>query len=550
MRIHKYLPPALLSLILTTTFVCFAAGETNIINKLDRELYTWQSICYQWKHQISSKQAYCLPLQFQRICKEVTLDLSKELTQKDIIRIQKMCTNIRLHDCTKMLEKNYEKSKTVFPNANFRQYAGMTLCEFFLNQKKTCPSVLWYFDDNFNNNENKLIIWHALCQNIDKTCSFNTACALILKHIDKCIHPVNTASSNESSSSSSSSYGTPLSNYCQELTQFGKKLSRSVAPRKNTSDYNLKKTIDEATMASLYIYAMLNDNKVAKPNKNYAQAFESYLDKIKMGGAAKIIHHPTVNSTISKTIMENCPTKLKEIIPKIGNPICDHKDTQLIFLHGESGVGKTILGQIIAEKTKRPLLYIDCSTIQSLKNILKPLTNNTEDPWIVLLDEIDSLKNNFTSLQLIMDKNTNQNLTVIATTSYINSIPESVRRRAYQTLIDIPLPNLADRKKILSAHFKANNLTCSETTLNYLAWRSGGWLSFTSGISSRDLEQIVCNIKNLKLDQITESDGMRYKTKSQQQYILKNKTLDISFWLAQKGISSIVSNLKQGGSPL
>ncbi|TET06841.1 ATP-binding protein [Candidatus Dependentiae bacterium] len=145
------------------------------------------------------------------------------------------------------------------------------------------------------------------------------------------------------------------------------------------------------------------------------------------------------------------------------------KDFRKFILTGPSGTGKSILGEVIAKKIGAQCRTIFCEKLTDqfqksgsvhLDSIFDHLLT-TNEKWVVIIDEMDKIDpkhqlggdsdpDGMKSFDRIVTQlGERDNIIIIGTTNYLNSIPESTRSRLGDKVIYYPLPNDKVRRKIL-----------------------------------------------------------------------------------------------------
>lgn len=137
--------------------------------------------------------------------------------------------------------------------------------------------------------------------------------------------------------------------------------------------------------------------------------------------------HLTARDNNLNLLPMNCSPSLKylEFVAEVNEHITkdtDKRPTRMLFLHGESGVGKTYLSILIAARLRLTnhvtTFYIDCSTLQSSQTsmdvILDELTNVFKasfesQPSLVILDNIEILVPNLGELHEDADNSIHRN---------------------------------------------------------------------------------------------------------------------------------------------
>jgi len=189
-----------------------------------------------------------------------------------------------------------------------------------------------------------------------------------------------------------------------------------------------------------------------------------------------------------------------------------------IILHGSPGTGKTMIAKAIAKKLDG--IFISCGPSlfenkyygESAK-LIKALFSFAEKvkPCVIFIDEIDGILGNRNDFDqsLVNEVKTiflsemdgiitrNPQIIFVGATNKLYSIDKAVQRRM-RLHIEVPLPDLESRKKILDIHLKEYNLDLEEV------------LKHTEAFSGSDLFEL-CKLAGLEAisenrKNITESD--------------------------------------------
>lgn len=299
----------------------------------------------------------------------------------------------------------------------------------------------------------------------------------------------------------------------------------------------------------------------------YILEYQAYLLQTGLSASCSIQPTPKIASEVKDAIIFGYPPELIELFAQYQRyPLCSDKLAKLFMLWGEPGIGKSSAATILASETGRPLLYVKCASIETewkssetvnLHRILDPITLDCQDPWVILLDEIDSMDKKdaerrsaaFTVLQEIIHANENPNITVIATSNYIDHIAESIVSRCSASTIKLTLPGFEARKKIAQIYLEKNGIRYSNEILDYIAWSTGGWLFCTGGLPGREIEAIIKLIARLVEKKVWDSLPQEKQNPVEFELILKRRALKADLNSVISGINFIKQNLYNAGKP-
>lgn len=141
--------------------------------------------------------------------------------------------------------------------------------------------------------------------------------------------------------------------------------------------------------------------------------------------------------------------------------------TRGLLLHGEPGVGKTLMAKCLIKASKRPTFIVrkdlpDGDFVKYIKSTFEKAKK--EAPSIVFLDDMDKFANcdrhhknaeEFVTIQACIDECKDSEVFVLATTNDIDSIPDSLLREGrFDKTIVIENPQGEDAAKIVKHYLK------------------------------------------------------------------------------------------------
>ena len=141
--------------------------------------------------------------------------------------------------------------------------------------------------------------------------------------------------------------------------------------------------------------------------------------------------------------------------------------TRGLLLHGEPGVGKTLMAKCFIKASKRPAFTVrkdlpDGDFVKFIKNTFEKAKK--EAPSIVFLDDMDKFANEdshhrnaeeFVTIQSCIDECKDEEVFVLATTNDLDAIPRSlIRPGRFDKSIVIDNPEGEDAEKIIKHYLK------------------------------------------------------------------------------------------------
>lgn len=138
-----------------------------------------------------------------------------------------------------------------------------------------------------------------------------------------------------------------------------------------------------------------------------------------------------------------------------------------LLLHGEPGLGKTLMATCLIEASGRPHFVCrknkpDGDFVKSIKETFETAVENA--PSIILLDDMDKFTNGderhrdaeeYVTVQSCIDEVKGKNVFVLATANNIHTLPESlIRAGRFDRVIEIEAPVGEDAVKIIDHYIK------------------------------------------------------------------------------------------------
>ena len=237
-----------------------------------------------------------------------------------------------------------------------------------------------------------------------------------------------------------------------------------------------------------------NDVSVKPKEPTIFEPFESYL-----------------SLDLVTQLLESCHERIKLLINRAkhaayaSRTIRPFLTTDKLLLVGPPGVGKSDLAKAIAQALGRPFVFIQSSLLATeyqnsgSQNLKRVITAAKEYgmPCVVILDEIYSLiekkkneqKNDQdTSValwQLIDECSQDKNILFIGTTNSLKDIPEALKSRFSNHVVEIGLPVTVMRKNIINFYARE---CAGEELLKTIVKK-------TEGFSARELKELIYEMR-------------------------------------------------------
>ena len=152
-----------------------------------------------------------------------------------------------------------------------------------------------------------------------------------------------------------------------------------------------------------------------------------------------------------------------------------------LLLHGEPGVGKTLMANCLADASGRAVFICrknqpDGEFVNTIKSVFAQAVNGA--PSIVFLDDLDKFANEdeehrdaeeYVTVQSCIDELSGANVFVLATANDVGRLPSSLLRAGrFDRIIEVPVP--LDRDAILvTEHFLQNKCFAHDVEATYIA---------------------------------------------------------------------------------
>ena len=208
--------------------------------------------------------------------------------------------------------------------------------------------------------------------------------------------------------------------------------------------------------------------------------------------------HESIKTTLNKVLFKPLETKSNLKGPLFAPP-------NGIILHGHPGTGKTMFAKAIAKRVNGVFISCDPASFENKfygesSKLIKSLFSlaNKINPCVIFIDEIDGIlgKRNDLDQSFINEVKTiflaemdgitekSPNVIFIGATNKLNSIDKAVKRRM-RLHIEVPLPDLESRKKILNIHLGKYKIDLDQISKD------------TEGFSGSDLFEL-CKLSGLE----------------------------------------------------
>lgn len=185
-----------------------------------------------------------------------------------------------------------------------------------------------------------------------------------------------------------------------------------------------------------------------------------------------------------------------------------------ILMHGAPGIGKTMtICQIIEGIVKRGGVVLLCEDADMTSHAITMIRKlEPERQIVVIYEDIDSLMNRngeSSMLQLLDGYNQVDTILQIATTNYLNRLPERItnRPRRFDTVVEVFPPNAEERHQFLAKKLVyGENIEEVVTATEGLSYAALTEVIISVFVLERDLKKTVARLKGLKLDEVKNTD--------------------------------------------
>lgn len=238
------------------------------------------------------------------------------------------------------------------------------------------------------------------------------------------------------------------------------------------------------------------------------------------------------------------------------------RTTRGLLLHGEPGVGKTLMAKCFIKASKRPTYTVrkdlpDGDFVKHIKNTFEKAKK--EAPSIVFLDDMDKFANEdenhknaeeFVTVQSCIDECKDSEVFVLATTNSIRAIPNSLLRPGrFDKSVIINCPEGDDAEKIIK-HYLKNKKCAKDVDPKEVA-------RLLNGGSCADLETIINeagvyagyeNRKEVSMDDLVRS-FMRVVYRAPEKLKFNNDKYKLQTAYHEAGHVVVAETLEPGSVP-
>ncbi len=189
-----------------------------------------------------------------------------------------------------------------------------------------------------------------------------------------------------------------------------------------------------------------------------------------------------------------------------------------VLLHGDPGVGKTMIGEYFAWKSRRELIVLDlASSVSSLlgktgQNLKRVLEYAKSKPTVLFLDEFDSIakdrddRTDLGELKRIVNvllkelEDWPHYSLLVAATNYPKLLDKAIWRR-FDLVLEIPLPSEVERKSLVEQSLSDVSST----------WIARFVAKYTDGMNASDIKKMCMRIRRRHILEKTEIDRLCFE---------------------------------------